>query len=244
MKKNLATWAPEHLRACYSDEFKKNIIEGKKYDPDLKEWLALTPIQKEVFTKKTEALYRLGTYPAMKEVWVKLLAKDAHNTMREQDKEEILVGGILEALWLSALEVKRKPPEEIEEELNNISQAIKALQKMIKRSGIASYEDKGVIGDILRERNAIHQNESTGLSFSNTLEHYSKRMIEHSKSYKKHYAKGTSDLVRKLSRLMQKLYGTPLDAYVGIIVSTILDESKDTWDKDKVGKIRKYKSRK
>lgn len=243
MKNKLASWSPEYLKTLYALEFDK-VVKGQKYDPDLKEQVALTPIQKEVFAKKTEALCRLGTCQHMKEVWVKLLAKDASNAKNEKDKEEILVGGIHEALWLSALEVKRKPPEDIEDELSGISEAIKALQKMITRSGIASYEDKGVIGDILRERYMIGQNESTGLSFSNVLEYYSRKMDEHSKSYKKHYAKGTSDLSRQLSRLMQKLYGTPLDGYVGIIVSTILDESKDTWDKDKVGKIRKYKSRK
>jgi hypothetical protein len=85
--------------------------------------------------------------------------------------------------------------------------------------------------------------EAIGMSLTDILSYYSERMGDYSKIYKNHYLIGTTKLSLRLSLLMETLYGTPLHADVATIVSTILDEVENPWDKDRVRKIRNYERR-
>jgi hypothetical protein len=147
MKKNLASWSPQYLKTLYDLELKR-LSSGE-----------LTQKQIEVFTKKTKALYRLGTHQDMKEVWEKILAKKAVFIKYPVDKEHALVGRIHELIWLNPFGTKMPTPSENKEQLNEISKKIKELQRLIKKSGQASYEDKEVLETILHKRNVEYRNQ-------------------------------------------------------------------------------------
>lgn len=158
MKKKLASWSPEYLKTIYA--FEMDRLEGGE----------LTLKQKEVFAKKSEALYRLGTHQDMKEVWSKLLAKDAEvkkypvdrgllATKTPVNKEQVLVGGIHELIWLNSFGAKQITPSEKKEQLGEISQKIKELQRLIKKSGEANYEDMVILENILHKKNIEYRNQ-------------------------------------------------------------------------------------
>jgi hypothetical protein len=158
MKKNLASWSPEYLRILYDLELDR-LASGE-----------LTHKQKEVFTKKTEALYRLGSHQAMKEVWSKLLEKTmvvdrypVHKgllvTKNPFNKEQALIGGIHELIWLNSFGGERAIPSKKKQSLEDISKKIKELQKLIKKSGEAYYEDMAVVENILHVKNIEYRNQ-------------------------------------------------------------------------------------
>jgi hypothetical protein len=106
--KPLAKWSPEYLKALYALEVGKLNQES------------LTDEQREVQSKKVDAVYRLGTTPRMEEVWGKLLAKEADLIKYPVEKEQALVGGILEQIWLNPFGVEQATPEEKTKELKKI----------------------------------------------------------------------------------------------------------------------------
>lgn len=158
MKKKLASWAPECLKTLYELELIR-LADSE-----------LSPKQKEVFTKKIEALYRLGTHEDMKEVWGRLLSKDAVAKKYPVDKgllavktpvnkEQILVGGIHELIWLNSFATKQVTPSEKKDQLGEISKKIKELQRLIKNSGEANYEDMVILENILHKKNIEYRNQ-------------------------------------------------------------------------------------
>lgn len=158
MKKNLASWSPEYLKTIYALELNR-LASGE-----------LTQKQKEVFTKKIEALYRLGTHPDMKKVWGKLLARNGAvisypvdkgllATKIPVNKEQALVGGIHELIWLNSFATKQILPSKKKDKLGEISKKIKELQRLIKNSGEASYEDMVIIENILHKKNIEYRNQ-------------------------------------------------------------------------------------
>lgn len=158
MKKKLASWAPECLKTLYELELIR-LADSE-----------LSPKQKEVFTKKIEALYRLGTHEDMKEVWGKLLSKDTvakkypvHKDLlavkTPVNNEQILVGGIHELIWLNSFATKQVTPSEKKDQLGEISKKIKELQRLIKKSGEANYEDMVILENILYKKNIEYRNQ-------------------------------------------------------------------------------------
>lgn len=145
--KPLANWSPEFLKTLYALEVDR-LNSGK-----------LTLKQKEVFTKKTEALYRLGTALDMQDVWQKLLAKKATFIKHPIDKEQALVGAIHELIWLNPFGFKQATPSEKKEELGEISKKIKELKRLINKSGEASFEDKEVFEALLHKKNVEYRNQ-------------------------------------------------------------------------------------
>jgi hypothetical protein len=87
--KPLASWSPDYLRTLYQLELDK-LANGN-----------LSLKQKEVQVKKIEALHGLGTYDNMKDVWAKLLDRDADIIKYSVEKEQALVSGIHGAIWLN-----------------------------------------------------------------------------------------------------------------------------------------------
>jgi hypothetical protein len=145
--KSLADWSPEFLRTLYALEVEK-----------LKRW-ELTPEQKEVFSWKVDALYRLGAYEDMKELWDKLLAKDAllkHPIRLEQ----ALIGGIRKLIWLNSYGIKPITPAEKNEQLGEISKKIRELQRLINKAGEANFEEKVILETILHKRNVEYRNQN------------------------------------------------------------------------------------
>jgi hypothetical protein len=275
--KQLANWSPDFLKTLYLHEVDK-LANGN-----------LSLKQKEVQGKKIEALYRLGTYDDMKDVWANLLARDADSIKYPVDKEMALVGGILEQIWSNPFGEKQDTPSVRNDKIEEVSETIKELQRLIKKLGEASYEDGVILENILHKRNVEYRvgkgekidlppspnylkfininansdinqlpldehmpwkdrsqaqrlgwwaREALGLKLTNILNYYSENLAHYSEVYKDHYAKDTSKLCRGLSWLMNQLYAKDLDDYVARILNVIWDI--DSWDKDKVRKIRSY----
>ena len=145
--KPLQSWSPDYLHKLYKHEVDK-LAHGE-----------LNLKQKEVQEGKIEALYRLGTHHDMKEVWEKLLDRDADMIKYPVDKELALVGGILEQIWSNPFGEKQVRPSDKEEQLGEISEKIKELQRLIKKSGEASYEDGQILETILHKRNIEYRNQ-------------------------------------------------------------------------------------
>lgn len=144
--KPLASWSPEFLKTLYALEVYK-----------LKRW-ELTPKQKEVFSWKVDALYRLGVHEDMRELWEKLLAKDA--LLKHPVKvEQALIGGIHQLIWLNSYGIKLTTPAEKKEQLGEISKKIRELQRLMKKAGEANFEEKVILETILHKRNAEYRNQ-------------------------------------------------------------------------------------
>ena len=279
--KPLETWSPKFLTLLYTEDLERLEREG------------LTLNQKEAFTKKVAAIYRLGTYLEMKDIWSKLLAKEAKSITNPYDKEQALVGRIHELVWLSQFGGNQPLPSDRKNQLGEISKKIKELQKLMKKSGEASYEDKGILETILHKRNVEYRKqngenigtqspnylkfidgnanaelqplpldehmpwlqrsrsqrlgwwtrESQKLSLTDILGFYSERMGDYSTLYKQHYQRDKPKLIRGLQRLMSELYGSPLDEYVGGIVSVILDSKDKGNSRDTIRSYRKRKTK-
>jgi hypothetical protein len=144
--KPLASWSPEFLKTLYALEINK-----------LKRW-ELTPKQKEVFSWKVDALYRLGAYEDMRELWEKLLAKDAL-LKHPIEVEQALIGGIHQLIWLNSYGIKLTTPAEKKGQLGEISKKIRELQRLIKKAGEANFEDKVILETILHKRNVEYRNQ-------------------------------------------------------------------------------------
>lgn len=138
--KELKNWAPEFLRSLYTLEVGKLKI------------YKLNPKQKAALSWKLNALYRLGTHEDMREVWHKLLAKDTF-LKNSIHAEKALVGGIHQLVWLNSHGIKLTTPGEEKEKLEEISKKIRELQKLIKRVGVADFEEKVILETALHKRN-------------------------------------------------------------------------------------------
>jgi hypothetical protein len=147
MKKKLADWSPKLLQNLYA-----SVLERLASDN-------LNQREVKAFTKRAEAIYRLGTHQDMKEVWEKLLAKKAVFIKYPVDKEQALIGTIQELMWFNSFGAERATPSENTEQLKEISKKIKELQRLIKKSGQASYEDKEFLETILHKRNVEYRNQ-------------------------------------------------------------------------------------
>ena len=147
MKKKLADWSPKLLQNLYA-----SVLERLASDN-------LNQREIKAFTKRAEAIYRLGTHQDMKEVWEKLLAKKVVFIKYPVDKEQALIGTIQELMWFNSFGAERATPSENTEQLKEISKKIKELQRLIKKSGQASYEDKEVLETILHKRNVEYRNQ-------------------------------------------------------------------------------------
>ncbi|MBU3537409.1 hypothetical protein [Polynucleobacter sp. UK-Gri1-W3] len=145
--KPLQSWSPDYLHKLYKHEVDK-LTHGE-----------LNLKQKEVQERKIEALYRLGTYPDMKAVWEKLLSKDADMIVYPVDKELALVGGILEQIWINPFGEPQVRPSDKDEQLGEIAEKIKELQRLINKSKEASYEDGQILKTILHKRNIEYRNQ-------------------------------------------------------------------------------------
>lgn len=143
----LQSWSPKELKKHYDIEVYK--LAHEKYN--LK--------QKEVQSKKIEALIRLGTHQDMREVWEKLLSRDAVMIQYPVDKEMALVGGIHEFIWLNPFGEKQLRPSDMDEQLGEIAEKTKELQRLIKKSGEATYENQVILETILHKRNLEYRNE-------------------------------------------------------------------------------------
>ena len=152
--KPLANWSPDFLRTLYLHEVDK-LANGN-----------LTLKQKEVQGKKIEALYRLGTYDDMKDVWARLLARDADSIKYLVDKEMALVGGILEQIWSNPFGEKQDTPSVRNDKIVEVLETIKELQRLINKLGEASDEDKVILESMLHKRNIeyrVQEGEKIGL---------------------------------------------------------------------------------
>lgn len=145
MKKKLADWSPKLLQNLYA-----SVLERLASDN-------LNQREIKAFTKRAEAIYRLGTHQDMKEVWEKLLAKKVVFIKYPVDKEQALIGTIQELIWFNSFGAERATPSENTEQLKEISKKIKELQRLIKKSGQASHEDKEVLETILHKRNVEYR---------------------------------------------------------------------------------------
>jgi hypothetical protein len=158
--KPLANWSPVGLKRLYENEVYKSA--HYKY----------TDEQKEAQIKKTEALYRLGTQEEMKEVWEKLLAKDAVVIKYPVDKEMALIGGIHGLIWLNPLGAEQATPEEKTKELKKIVHKIEKLKEDIQNSGHGSYWNEWAMEAFLHKKNIEYRNkkgESIGVQSPNYL---------------------------------------------------------------------------
>lgn len=147
MKKKLADWSPKLLQNLYA-----SVLERLASDN-------LNQREIKAFTKRAEAIYRLGTHQDMKGVWEKLLAKKVVFIKYPVDKEQALIGTIQELMWFNSFGAERATPSENTEQLKEISKKIKELQRLIKKSGQASYEDEEVLETILHKRNVEYRNQ-------------------------------------------------------------------------------------
>jgi hypothetical protein len=145
--KPLADWSPKELKKHYDTE----VYKLAHWDYNLK--------QKEVQERKIEALYRLGTHQDMKEVWEKLLSRDAVTIQYPVDKEMALVGGIHEFIWRNPFGEKQVRPSDKDEQLGEIAEKIKELQRLIKKSGEASDENYLIVETLLHKRNLEYRNQ-------------------------------------------------------------------------------------
>ena len=82
------------------------------------------------------------------------------------------------------------------------------------------------------------------IRLTDILDYYSERMSGYLEFHKDHYAIESTRLSLGLSRLMDRLYGKPLDAHVGSMITAIFDDKDSNWDKDRVRKIRSYRATK
>jgi hypothetical protein len=158
MKKDLAKWSPNYLKTLYAlelDKFTSGDFSEK---------------QKQVLVKRIDALYRLGSHPDMREVWNRLLKKDLIRSKHKVDKgllatntpadnEHLLIGGIHELIWLNSFGVKQLTPSQKEKQLGEISKKIKELQKLIRRSGEAHYENLVSFENFLHRKNIDYRNQ-------------------------------------------------------------------------------------
>ena len=143
--KPLAKWSPEYLKTLYALEVSKLNQES------------LTDEQREIQSKKVDAVYRLGTTPRMEEVWGKLLAKDADLIKYPVEKEQALVGGILEQIWLNPFGIEQDTPEEKTKELKKIIKKIEDLKEAIEGSGHASHWDGLTVEALLHKKNVDYR---------------------------------------------------------------------------------------
>ncbi|MBT8547387.1 hypothetical protein G6680_02070 [Polynucleobacter paneuropaeus] len=74
------------------------------------------------------------------------------------------------------------------------------------------------------------------LNLTDILNFYSELMMDSSEVYKENYEKDKPKLIRGLQRLMQSIYGSPLDTYVAELVSVIFED--DFLDRDNVKSYR------
>jgi hypothetical protein len=158
--KSLASWSPDYLKVLYTLEVGKL---NQKF---------LTDKQREVQTKKVDAVYRLGTTPIMEKVWGKLLAKDADFIKNPLEQEQALVSGILENIWLNPFGADQDTPEENTKELNKIIKKIEDLKEAIAKSSYASYWDDLAVETLLHKKNVDYRNakgEVIGSQFLNYL---------------------------------------------------------------------------
>jgi NurA-like 5'-3' nuclease len=115
--------------------------------------------QKEIQAKKIDALYRLGTYEDMKDVWFKLLDKDAKAIKCSVEKELALVSGIYECIWREAFGEKKSTPKDKNMQLGEVTKAIKELQRVIKKSNEAAYETHLIVETLLHKKNLEYRNQ-------------------------------------------------------------------------------------
>jgi len=143
--KPLANWSPDYLKTLYALEVDKLNHES------------LTDKQREIQTKKVNAFYRLGTTPRMEGVWNKLLAKDADLIKHPEEKEQALVGGIHEQIWLNPFGVEQDTPDEKAKELKKIIKKIEDLKEAIENSGHASHWDGLAVEALLHKKNVDYR---------------------------------------------------------------------------------------
>jgi hypothetical protein len=146
MNKVFPSWAPEILIDLYKFEAYK--LENNEYSQKAK----------EVQSKKIDAFYRLGTYEEMKDVWTKLLTREAMMISYPIDINIALVDGIHRQIWLNPLGEKQLTPKDKDEQLGEVGKAIKSLQRAIKRVGEATFENPLIIENLLHKRNMEYRN--------------------------------------------------------------------------------------
>lgn len=144
--KLLANWSPDCLKTHY-------VLEVEKLNKE-----SLTDEQREIQSKKVDAVYRLGTDPRMEVLWRKLLNKDANLITNIEDKEIALVIGILDNIWLNPFGAEQDTPEKKTKELNKIVKKIEDLKEDIDISGHASYLDDLVVEALLHKKNVDYRN--------------------------------------------------------------------------------------
>jgi len=145
--KPLQSWSPNYLHKLYKHEVDK-LAHGE-----------LNLKQKEVQKRKIEALYRLGTHQDMKEVWTKLLDRDADAIKYSVEKELALVDGIHGCIWREAFGEKRATPKDKNDQLGEVNKAINELQRVIKKSGEASDETHLIVETLLHKKNLEYRNQ-------------------------------------------------------------------------------------
>ena len=143
--KPLADWTPKELKKLYEHEVYK--LAHNEYSDE----------EREIQERKTEALYRLGTHHRMKEVWEKLLAKDAVVIKYPVDKEMALVGGIHWHIWLNPFGVEKATPEDKTKELKKIVHKIDKLKEDIEKSGHGKDWNVWAMEALLHKRNVEYR---------------------------------------------------------------------------------------
>jgi len=176
----LADWSPKELRKIYTA-----VLQNHTYKK-------LNTSQIEIQEKKTAALLRLGTYSEMQNVWKKLLALNTKTIKHSLDIEIALVGGICGQILQNSSEENSARPSDKNKVLKDISKKITELQKLIKRSKDASYEDAFILETLLYKKNIEHRNQC------------GEKIEDQSPNYYK-------NIDRSISQI---LYVTPLDEHM------------------------------
>ena len=161
--KPLSDWSPQFLKTRYKQEV------------DKLSWKEFTEEQKQVQLENIEAVYRLGTYQTMKEVWSKLLARDTF-LKYPVDKEMALVGSICDRMCLYAFGGVQDTPEAKTKELKKIIHKIDDLKEKIQNSSHASFWDTKAMEALLHKKNIEYRNkngESIGAQSPTYLKHVS-----------------------------------------------------------------------
>jgi hypothetical protein len=149
--KPLADWSPEALNKLYFE-----VLE-RLSDKDL------NPRERDVFSQRKGAIYRLGTHEDMRAVWEKLLTREPKQIKYEVDGgllainpqnniEQALVNGIQEVLW-HTLGVELEKPRDRKIQLQEIADKVEELKSLINGSGVGLFEDSRVLENVLHKRN-------------------------------------------------------------------------------------------
>ena len=144
--KPFKSWTPKFLITLYENEVNK--LVHNEYNEK----------QRQVQSRKADAFYHLGTYEDMKDVWEKLLAYEIKSKY-PVNVEEALVGGILEQIWINPFGEKVDTPKEKNQQLGDVTRAIKTLQRAIKKAGEARHENQIIMETILHKKNMEHRNQ-------------------------------------------------------------------------------------